>query len=75
VVSLSRKTVVNLPRKQVVSLPRNQLVSLRRKWVVSFDGKSTHPERFVNGSPKHQALPSKVWINKPIEEANQVVIS
>jgi putative transposase len=35
----------------------------------------THPERFVNGSPKHQALPSKVWINKPIEEANQVVIS
>lgn len=34
-----------------------------------------HPERFVNGSPKHQALPGRVWINKPVETANQVVNS
>lgn len=34
-----------------------------------------HPERFVRGVPQHQELPKTVWINKPMEDANQVVIS
>ena len=27
-----------------------------------------HPERFVRGKPKPQALPQQVWINRPVEE-------
>jgi len=30
-----------------------------------------HPERFANGSPKLQPLPSAVWINKP----NQTILT
>ena len=29
-----------------------------------------HPERFVRGLPQHPALPSKVWINSPPQEAS-----
>jgi putative transposase len=49
--------------------------SVAKRQAVLDEAFRTHPERFVNGSPKHQALPSKVWINKPIEEANQAVVS
>ncbi len=34
-----------------------------------------NPERFVGGPPTHQQLPNAVWINKPVEDAIQVVIS
>ena len=29
-----------------------------------------HPERFVGGKPKPQALPREVWINRPVEETS-----
>lgn len=34
-----------------------------------------HPERFVNGSPKHANVPAEVWINKPVIDRNVVVNS
>lgn len=36
---------------------------------------NAHPERFVNGMPAHRLLPREVWINKPLEDPFQVVIS
>jgi len=34
-----------------------------------------HPERFVNGAPKHPQLPTAVYINKPMNEPKAVVNS
>lgn len=34
-----------------------------------------HPERFVNGVPTHKPIPDAVYINKPIDDSNRVVIS
>ena len=31
-----------------------------------------HPERFVRGKPKPQALSSEVWINRPVEETESL---
>lgn len=36
---------------------------------------SLHPERFVNGRPRHPQLPKAVYINKPIDESNGTLIS
>lgn len=34
-----------------------------------------HPQRFVKGTPTHKPLPNAVYINKPIDDSNRVVIS
>jgi putative transposase len=36
---------------------------------------SAHPERFVKGMPTHKPVPDAVYINKPIDDSNRVVIS
>lgn len=30
-----------------------------------------HPERFVNGPPQHPQLPTKVWINPPLDQEDK----
>ena len=36
---------------------------------------AAHPERFVKGIPTHKPIPDAVYINKPIDDSNRVVIS
>ena len=48
---------------------------IEQRQVVLTNAFSMHPNRFVNGPPKHHQLPDAVWINKPENEPNDVVNS
>jgi putative transposase len=39
---------------------------LRQRQEVLDGAYQRHPERFVRSAPKPPALPSEVWINKPV---------
>ena len=48
---------------------------IRQRQKVLQQAYAAHPERFVNGEPKHQQVPNTVWINKPTEIAKRIVNS
>lgn len=43
-------------------------VAIQERQIVLDKAYSVHPERFVNGRPKHPQLPKAVYINKPTDE-------
>jgi len=48
---------------------------IRKRQKVLTTAFSAHPERFVNGSPKHHLVPVSVWVNKPVEDPKEVLNS
>lgn len=48
---------------------------IQQRQTVLAQAYAAHPERFVNGMPTHQHVPDSVWINKPIDDSNRVLIS
>lgn len=48
---------------------------IAQRQVVLTEAYDRHPERFVNGAPKHPLLPSAVYINRPENEPTGIVNS
>jgi putative transposase len=56
------------PKQVHYGLATEAITARAKALAVAFEA---HPERFVNGCPKPQGVPTEVWINPPITPANK----